>query len=131
MGPMRPVSQGGKEYVLTAIDDFSGYAEMAPLKDNSEAGDALETILLRWERPFGRKVKIVRNDRRAEYARIFCSHDNDQWCGSEGILRERSDAYKSGQNGRAERFNRTLTQKCIVTAGCVYFGQIELVDSCK
>jgi hypothetical protein len=39
--------------------------------------------------------------------------------------------YTPEQNGRAQRFNRTLTQKCIVTAGCVCFGQTELVDSCK
>jgi hypothetical protein len=105
MGPVRPVSQGGNEYVLTAIDDFSGYAEIAPLKHKSEAGDALKKILLRWERQLGRKVKIVRTDRGAEYTAF------DRWCGSQGIMRERSVAYTPEQNGRAERFNRTLTQK--------------------
>jgi hypothetical protein len=105
MGPMRPMSQGGNEYVLTTVDDYSGYAEITPLKHKSEAGEALKKVLLSWERQTGRKVKIVRTDRGTEYAAF------DKWCASQGILRERSVAYTPQQNGRAERFNRTITQK--------------------
>jgi hypothetical protein len=75
----------------------------APLKHKSETGDALKKILLGWE--FGGKVKIVRTEKGSEYAAL------DQWCGSEGILRERSLAYIPEQHGCSERFNRTLTQK--------------------
>eukprot|EP00892_Ulva_mutabilis_P012749 jgi/Ulvmu1/9847/UM056_0089.1 len=48
MGPVRPASVGGNEYVLTAIDDYSGYAAVVPLKYKSEASTQLKNILLGW-----------------------------------------------------------------------------------
>jgi transposase InsO family protein len=105
MGPMRPMSKGGNEYVLTIVDDYSGYAEITPLKHKSEATEAIKKVLLGWERQTGKKVKIVRTDRGTEYAAL------DKWCASQGILRERSVVCTPAQNGRAERFHRTITQK--------------------
>lgn len=105
MGPLKPMSAGGNQYVLTAIDDFSGYAEVKPLKRKSEASEELKGILLRWERRLGTSVRTVRSDQGTEYA------DFNKFCQSVGISREYSVAYSPAQNGRAERFNRTLTEK--------------------
>jgi hypothetical protein len=72
--------------VLTEISDNSGYAVITPLQHRSELGDALKKRSLRWRRQLG-KLKIVRTDRGAEYVSF------DRWCGSEGILCERTVAY--------------------------------------
>lgn len=105
MGPMRPASAGGSEYILTVVDDYSGYAQVIPLKHKSDASKALRELLLTWERQLNAKVKRVRTDRGGEYVSF------DRWCATRGIMRERSVAYTPQQNGRAERFNRTVTQK--------------------
>ena len=55
------------------------------------------------------KVKKVRTDRGTEYFMFT------RWCESQGILHERSVAYTPQQNGRAERFNRTITQQARAT----------------
>eukprot|EP00892_Ulva_mutabilis_P001724 jgi/Ulvmu1/11552/UM078_0045.1 len=57
MGPVRSASVGGNEYVLTAIDEYNGYAAAVPLKYTSEASKQLKNILLDWARQLGREVK--------------------------------------------------------------------------
>jgi hypothetical protein len=53
------MSQGGNEYVLTIVDDYSGYVDITPLKHKGEATEAIKKVLLGWERQTGKKVKIV------------------------------------------------------------------------
>ena len=105
MGQFKPISAGGNQFLLTATDDYSGFAAVRPLKHKSEASDAFKKILLAWERQLDSRVKCVRTDRGEEYAAF------NKWCDEQGIQRERSAAYKPQQNGRAERLNRTLTEK--------------------
>ena len=50
MGPMKPKSAGGNVYILTAVDDYSGYAQIVPLKHKNEASGARKKVLLGWER---------------------------------------------------------------------------------
>ena len=50
MGPMKSKSAGGNVYILTAVDDYSGYAQIVPLKHKNEASGALKKVLLSWER---------------------------------------------------------------------------------
>jgi transposase InsO family protein len=101
MGPFRPQSAGGKKYVLTAIDDFSGLAAIKALKHKSQATKQLKVILIAWERATDKLVKTVRTDRGIEYNVLECE--------DEGIRRDKSVAYTPQQNGRAERFNRIGT----------------------
>jgi hypothetical protein len=61
-------------------------------------------ILLAWDRETDLKLKKVRTDRGTEY------NEFDLWCASQGIKRDKSVAYTAQQNGRAERFNRTITE---------------------
>ncbi len=105
MGPFRPMSAGGNLYLLTAMDDHSGFAAVRPLKHKSEASGELKKIIKAWERQLDRRTKVVRTDRGKEYAAF------DRWCDDEGIRRERSTPYTPKQNGRAERLNRTLTER--------------------
>eukprot|EP00892_Ulva_mutabilis_P010226 jgi/Ulvmu1/7576/UM037_0120.1 len=62
MGPVRPASVGGNEYVMTAIDEYTGYAAVVPLKYKSEASEELKKVLLGWARQLERGVKTVRTD---------------------------------------------------------------------
>eukprot|EP00892_Ulva_mutabilis_P010789 jgi/Ulvmu1/8082/UM004_0319.1 len=105
MGPVRPASVGGNAYVLTAIDDYGGYAAVVPLKYKSEASEELMKITLGWARQLERGVTTVRTDRGTDYKKF------DAWCESKGIYGDRWTAYTPQQNGRAERFNCTVTQK--------------------
>ena len=105
MGPFEMESAGGNRYILTAIDDMSGMAEVKPLKHKSNASSTLKTILTVWERKAELKLKQVRTDRGTEY------NDLDAWCREQGVERQQSVAYTPQQNGRAERFNRTIVER--------------------
>lgn len=58
-----------------------------------------------WERQLSSKVKNVRTDEGTEY------NDFNRWCEEVGIQREKSVVYTPQQNGRAERFNRTIQDR--------------------
>jgi transposase InsO family protein len=103
MGPFTPASAGGNLYLMTALDDYSGYAAVKPLKHKSEATAELKMIITAWERQTERQVKAVRTDGGKEYTAF------DHWCGEKGISRESTVPHTPQQNGRAERLNRTLT----------------------
>lgn len=105
MGPFNPKSAGGNAYLLTAIDDFSGFATIRPLEHKSQATTELKKILLMWECATDKKVKTIRSDRGGEYQEL------DTWCADHGVRREKSCSYTPQQNGRAERFNRTLMER--------------------
>eukprot|EP00892_Ulva_mutabilis_P006540 jgi/Ulvmu1/4258/UM193_0007.1 len=105
MGPLDVQSAGGNKYVLTAIDDFSGMAAIKFLRHKSAAATQLKAILNVWERDTDLRVKKLRTDRGTEYNKI------EEWCKSQGIRRDKSVAYTPQQNGRAERFNRTITER--------------------
>jgi hypothetical protein len=51
------------------------------------------------------KLKKLQTDRGPEYNAIAA------WCAEQGIKRDKSVAYTAQQNGRAERFNRTITER--------------------
>jgi transposase InsO family protein len=104
IGPFDVESAGGNKYILMAIDDFSGVAAVKPLKHKSEASAELKAICIRWERESDWKLKKLRNDRGPEYNAI------DAWCAEHYNKLDKSVAYTAQQNGRAERFNRTITE---------------------
>jgi transposase InsO family protein len=88
-----------------SLDDLSGVAAVKPLKHKSEASAELKAICIRWERETDLKLKKLRTDRGPEYNAI------DAWCAEQGIKRDKSAAYTAQQDGRAERFNRTITER--------------------
>ena len=88
-------------YVVTALDDYSGYAETILTRTKAEAASGLVDLLVRWQRTTGRKLKILRTDRGTEFLGVL-----SDYCTRKGITRQLSTAYTPEQNGRAERLNR-------------------------
>jgi hypothetical protein len=62
MGPLSPAPAGGNRYLPTAIDDYSGFAAIKPLKYKSKVSASLKMILLAWERQLQKKVKAMRTE---------------------------------------------------------------------
>jgi hypothetical protein len=103
MGPFYVAAIGGSLYALTVIDDHSGYGAVIPLKKKSEAAEQMQILILEWQRQSGHLVKEVHSDRGTEFRaalKIFMQQ--------EGIKHVTSPAYTPQQNGRVERYNKTL-----------------------
>jgi len=70
------------------------------------APEVLKTRIKQLETLMGVKVKRVRHDGAMEYA----TNDLKAWYEDKGITSEMTAPYKSQQNGKAERVNRTLME---------------------
>ena len=106
MGPMPVRGLEDELYVVTALDDFSGYAETILTRTKAEAASALVNLLVRWQRTTGRKLKTLRTDQGTEFLGVL-----SDYCTRKGISRQTSTVYTPEQNGRAERLNRTLIER--------------------
>ena len=106
MGPLPVLGLEDEAYVVTALDDFSGYAETILVRAKSSAATALVDLLVRWQRQLGRTISTLRTDQGTEFKGALA-----EYCTRKGIVRQVSAAYSPEQNGRAERLNRTLTEK--------------------
>jgi hypothetical protein len=72
-----------------------------------EIGEVVIGVLKRWERQTDRVVKILRTDRGTEFMGIL-----REFVENKGIERQFIAPYVPEQNGRAERLNRTLIERC-------------------
>jgi transposase InsO family protein len=106
MGPMPIRGLEDELYVITALDDFSGYSETLLTRTKSEAASALVDMLIRWQRLTGRKMKTLRTDQGTEFQGVLT-----EYCTRKGITHQTSTVYTPEQNGRAERLNRTLIER--------------------
>jgi hypothetical protein len=97
----------GEHYFLTALDDYSKLAVVAPLEKKSDTAEALKAILARLETATGHKTVAVRSDGGGEYI----SFELQAWLRQRGTQHQLTTAYTPQQNGAAERLNRTLLQK--------------------
>ncbi|KAL7280538.1 hypothetical protein ACG7TL_005470, partial [Trametes sanguinea] len=109
-GPMRTVSVGsGYLYFASFIDDFSGLGIAYYLKRKSDAMKAFDSFKAWAETQTGKKIKRVRSDRGGEYlSNEFTQHLLDL-----GIEHPKSTPDSPQQNGRAERWNRTIVEKAM------------------
>jgi hypothetical protein len=92
-------------YILTVMDDFSRYAEVAVLSSKRETADVFMVLVKRMERQTASSVKKIRCDRGKEYAGV------KEWVHDQGIVVQAVPAYTPQSNGRSERLNRTLLDK--------------------
>lgn len=112
MGPMETRSIGHAKFLLTIIDDYSRYIFVFFLKCKSEVLSKFREFKAYIENQMDLKIKAIRTDNGGEY----CSSEFDNFLSKHGIKHELTAPYTPQQNGVAERFNRTLTEraKCLM-----------------
>ena len=106
IGPINPISKGGKRYVFTIIDDYSRMFFIEVLKEKGEAADVLKKLIILKENQSGKRVKAIRSDNGGE----FIGADLKKWLENKGIKHELSPARTPQCNGVAERGNRSLIE---------------------
>nr|GEV85297.1 Pol polyprotein [Tanacetum cinerariifolium] len=98
-------TKGDNKYFITFIDDCTKYCYVYLLKSKDEAIDKFVLYKTKVENQLGRKIKVVRSDRRDKYVSPFV-----ELCAKHGIRYEFTAPYSPQQNGIAERKNRTLKE---------------------
>ncbi|GKV32209.1 hypothetical protein SLEP1_g40826 [Rubroshorea leprosula] len=102
--PINPTSNGGKQYFITFVDDYSRKTWVYFLQTKSETLAAFKNFKVLAENEVGRSVKVLRTDRGGE----FNSKEFADFCESNGIKRQLIAAYAPQQNGVCERRNHTI-----------------------
>jgi len=105
-GPLTE-SLGGSLYFMTALEDSTGFITATPVKTKGMAPEVLKMRIKQLETLTGVEVKRVRHDGAKEYV----TNDLKAWYEDKGITSEMTTPYKSQQNGKVERVNRTLMER--------------------
>lgn len=105
-GPMRTKSIGGYAYFVTFIDDFTCFSWVYGLRHKSEVEARFKDFILLQENQTQEKVATLRTDRGGEYM----SDTFHAFLASKGIAHQCTVPYTPQQNGKAERFNRTVME---------------------
>jgi hypothetical protein len=103
-GPYPVPTIGGAYYAQSLLDEHSGHGGMSILKKKSDGPPELKRMILAWEALTGKKCKILYSDRGGEYIN---DHLKD-WLLEKGIKHIFSTPRTPEENGKAERFNRTI-----------------------
>ena len=107
-GPFVPKAvEGGGQYNLVIIDDFSRKSWTLPLKKKSDTKVSLKEWIAVHENEVGRKVKAMRSDNGGEYI----DESLETWLREHGISHQTIPARSPQSNGVAERMNRTLQDR--------------------
>jgi transposase InsO family protein len=99
------LTEGGKRYFMTLIDDATRFCYVYLLKMKDEALNCFKIYKAEVETQLKKKIKRLRFDQGGEYF----SNDFNLFCEEYGIIHERTSPYSPQSNGVAERKNRTLS----------------------
>jgi hypothetical protein len=88
-GPMKVASLGGKRYIATFLDDYSGLSAIRLLKHKSEVTPAMKDVFTMLETQSGYKVKALRTDNGGEYVNSVVS----AYLKSKGVIHQKTMAY--------------------------------------
>lgn len=106
-GPINPNSHSGNKYFVTFIDDFSNFVCVYMLKNKSEVFSVFMEYAQMVQTKFKRRIATLRCDNGGEYI----SHDFKTFCKRNGTVIDYTNPYTPEQNGKSERFNRSLVEK--------------------
>jgi len=98
---------GSSLYFITALEDSTGFITATPMKTKGMASEVLKTRIKQLETLTGVKEKLARHEGAKEYV----TNDLKPWYEDTGITSQMLAPYKSQQNGKAERVNRTLMER--------------------
>ena len=107
IGPMPVKSRDQKHYILTFINDFSGFALIACLCNKDDASQSFIEMVKWCKVQTALTLTSVHSDHSGEYMGsalqlFFCTH---------GVTHQTSAPHTPQQNSHAERFNCTLLEK--------------------
>ena len=88
-GPISPISEGSKRYFICFIDDYSWKAWVCFLAFKSDAFTYFKLFKVLVEKETGLPIKCLRTDRWGE----FTSNEFKEYCETNGIKRQLTDAY--------------------------------------
>lgn len=100
-------SYDNRKYFITFLDDFSHFCHVSLMASKAEVLDKFKEYHALVTNRFNRNICRLRCDRGTEYL-------NDafkSFCNSNGIHVEPTMAYSPQQNGKAERYNRTIVER--------------------
>ncbi len=134
-GPFQISGLNGDRYFLTIVDSFSNYVTVVPLKAKSEATDAIIDFVTVSEKRFSAaqknfSVAAVRTDHGGE----FVNGKLHSFFREKGIHHQLTVPHNSFQNGKAERYHRSLQEKTrtmMIAANCpLKFWPHAIVTAC-
>jgi transposase InsO family protein len=105
MGPLKVASMGYNTYVATLLDVYSRYGEVFCMENKKPVQDALTQAIPRYQRQSGHQCQLSRTYRGKEYMGKL-----SELVQRKVIIHQRSSPYTPEQNGRSERYNRTLIE---------------------
>lgn len=105
IGPIDPISWSGHKYILTIVDNFSGYLTGIPFKSKDKTAEVIIKLLSHEKARRGRLPEMVCSDG----GREFTSTKLRKFPVENHIQQVLSEPYHSEHNGRAKRANRTVT----------------------
>jgi transposase InsO family protein len=103
-GPINPISNSKKRYLISFIDDYSRKTWVYYLVEKSEALHVFKSFKTKVEKETGLCIWGLRTDRGGE----FTSLEFTDFCTTNGIQRQLTASYTPQQNGVAERKNPTI-----------------------
>jgi hypothetical protein len=103
-GKLNVVSQGGKKYFVTYIDEFSDFLFVKCVRKKSEAFEEFKRVRAFILTQTSAKVKTLLTDSGGEYI----SNEFSDYLEMKGIVDERTPTDTSQLNGKAERINRSI-----------------------
>jgi transposase InsO family protein len=115
-GPMQMPSIQGSSYIATFVDDHSRHTVVYFLKSKNQFAAALQKFLSWAETQTSNKLRALHSDRGGEYMAANVKDILSQ----RGIEHHLTMPGSPQQNGKAERFNRTIMDKAMAmlhTAG--------------
>lgn len=106
-GPFNPASWNGKKMFVSFIDDYTHFAAVYILEAKSEVLDAFRKYAAMATAHFGTKIARLRSD----IGREYINTEFKKYCDDAGIVMEPTVPYTPEQNGKSERFNRTVMER--------------------
>ncbi|XP_042973054.1 uncharacterized protein LOC122304854 [Carya illinoinensis] len=103
-GPINPISNSKKRYLLTFTDDFSRKTLLYFLVEKSKALAVFKSFKIHVEKETSSFLRSLRTDQGGK----FTSQEFANFCDVHGIRQQLTAAYMPQQNGIAERKNRTI-----------------------
>ena len=112
-GPISPMSNSGKKYLLVFVDDYSRKTWIYFLIEKGETFDMFKYFKNLVEKEANKTICCLQKDRGGE----FTSTKFNQFCLEQGIKRQLIAAFTPHQNGVAERRNRLIMNmvRCLLS----------------